>query len=287
MLRAAVRHGRRAFTACLARLFLLLTAAVATTGCLSTTTVVKVGPDGSGTIEVTTMLGKAALAAVDEFVGTGSNARRPRRADDWFPERDVREAAAGLGTDVRYVSSRTIDTADALGRVTIYEFADVRRVTLEPLPILPADNAHGSSARLDGEHRFTFDLVDEGENRRVLIARLPDARIEHSGLSVQAEQLERPDPQEEALVRTMLAGLRLEVTVEPELPITRASTLYRDGQRVTLVSIDAERLLFDDEVSKRLLLEPGSLDELRYRLHDRPGVTVSLDREVRIELAPR
>jgi hypothetical protein len=287
MLRATVRNGRRAFTACLARLFLLLTAAVATTGCLSTTTVVKVGPDGSGTIEVTSLLRKTGLAQFDTLAATASDHAKPTKLNDWLPESAVRSAADRLGTDVRYVSSRIIETADALGRMTVFEFADVRRLTLEPIPVLPAGGYFGADAKLDGEHRFTFDLLDAPDNTRVLIARLPEARIEYSGLGVKAERLERPDPTEEALTRTLLGGLRLEVIVQPELPIIRANTLHRDGQRVTLVSIDAERLLFDDEVSKRLLLEPGSLDELRYRLHDRPGVTVSLDREVRIELAPR
>lgn len=269
------------------RVLILIVTSVLAAGCFSTATTVKVRPDGSGTIELTTLLGKAPLAAFDElFAGHGIEPQKPRTVHDWFPERDVQEAAARLGTDVRYVSSRTIDTDDRLGRVTIYEFADIRRVTLEPLPILPGDS-YGADARVDGERRFTFDLVNEPENRRVLIARLPEARIEYADVSVHAERFERPDPQEEALMRRLLAGLRLTVAVEPESPISGTNTLHRDGQRVTLVSIDAERLIFDDEVSKRLLLRPTSFDELRYRLHDRPGVIVSLDREVRIELAPR
>jgi len=77
------------------------------------------------------------------------------------------------------------------------------------------------------------------------------------------------------------------VTIEPELPIVRTNTPHVDGQRVTLVRVAAEPLLLDDEIDRRFLLRPGSLDELRLRLHDTPGVTVALDREIRIELAQR
>ena len=52
-------------------------------------------------------------------------------------------------------------------------------------------------------------------------------------------------------------------------------------------AIDAERVLLDEETWKRLRLRPASLDELRFQLHDAPGVTVSLDREIRIELTSR
>jgi hypothetical protein len=264
----------------------LVVASIAVAGCFSTATVVKVRADGSGTIELTTTLRKAALIRLDAFTAVAGDRQKTPKLNEWLPESDARAAASRLGSDVRYVSTRATDTADTLGRVTIYEFADIRRVMLEPIPVVPGAG-FGADARLDGEHRFTFDLVEEQDNRRTLIARLPDARIEYSGVEIYAQRLERPNPEDEALLRALLAGLRLEVTVEPELSIVGANTLHRDGRRVTLVAIDAERLAFDEQVEKRLLLQPGSLDELRYRLHDLPGVIVGLDREVRIELAPR
>lgn len=77
------------------------------------------------------------------------------------------------------------------------------------------------------------------------------------------------------------------LAVEPELLILQTNTPHRSGQHVTLRAIDAERVLLEEETWKRLRLRPASLDELRFELHDAPGVTVGLDREIRIEPASR
>jgi hypothetical protein len=266
---------------------LLFLAALTTAGCFSSTTVVRVRADGSGTIEVTAAVRKAALAQLGAIGEPAGGERKAPRLEDWFPESEVRAAASRLGNDVRFISSRAVDNRDELGIIALYEFSNVRRVTLEPIPMLPAEGGYSSTARLDGEHRFTFDLLDEPENGRVLVVRMPDARIEHDGLHFATGEDEGMDAEQAAQFRTFVGGGRLEVTVELEQPIIRTNTPHRNGQRVTLVRLDAEPLLLDAKTPKRLLLQPGSLDELRYRLHDAPGVTVGLEREIRIEVAAR
>lgn len=266
---------------------LLVVAGLASAGCFSSRTVLRLRADGSGTIEVTSALRKAALAQLDALGVAAGGERKTPRLEDWFPDTDVRAASARLGNDVRFISSRTIDNRDELGVVAIYAFSDVKRVTLQPIPVFPAEGGYGATARLEGEHRFTFDLVDEPGNGQVLVARMPDARIEHDGLHVVTGEGQGTDPEQAAQFRTFVAGGRLEVALELEQPIIRTNTPHRDGQRVTLVRLDAESLLLDSATEKRLLLQPGSLDELRYRLHHAPGVTVGLEREIRIEMAVR
>ena len=265
---------------------LALVASVVGSGCLSSTTLVKVSADGSGTIELTTTVRKAALAELDRMSPSEASNERPR-LETWFPEETARTAAANIGTGVRFVSSRAIDSADQLGRHTTYAFADVRQLSLDILPILPIGAvSDGANVRLVGEADFTFDLRD-GPDERVLVARFPDAQIEYEGPDESAGADAVVDPRQEAMLRTFLAGSRLEITIEPELSILQTNTVHRSGQRVTLLGIDAERLLLDASAPDRLRLRPASFDELRYELHDLPGVTVSLDREVRIHLAVR
>ena len=254
--------------------------------CFSSSTVVKVRADGSGSIQVSTSLSKAAIAELDaQAVDMGGT---PQKAtlEQWLPEMDARAAASRLGAGVRFVSTRATQDARSFRRVTVYEYADIRRLTLEPIPILPAQVSSGGTARLEGEHRLTFDLSANSDTGFLLTARLPDARIEYAGLEVGGDQTTETDPEGLALARKLFSGARFDVTIEPDLPVISTNTPHRSGQRITLVAIDVERLAFDEVVWKRLV-QPGSLDELRYQLHDVPGVTISLDREVRIELAPR
>ena len=264
------------------RTFLLLLASVAVSGCFSSLTLVTVRPDGSGTIELTTTVRKAGLAQFDAMM-PDDGGRKKHRLDDWFPEQTAREAGSKLGTGVRFVSSRLLDTTDVLGRSTTYAFDDIRQITLDFIPVLPSGVSGAGGAGFVGDSHFTFDLVDEAD-RRVLVARFPDAQIEQfdhtTSVTAGAD-----DPEEQARFRVLLRGGRLEIAIEPEQPIVQTNTPHRSGQRVTLLGIDAERLLFDKEAEDRLRLQPGSIDELRFKLHDVAGVTVSLDRDVRIELA--
>jgi hypothetical protein len=264
------------------RTLLVLTASLAATGCFSSVTVLRVRADGSGTIELTTTLRKAALVKMAEMMPARRQIHRP---DDWFPDHMARDAASNMGAHVRVLSTRALDDADALGRVTTYAFDDVRQLTLEIIPMFPLNAGGGGSASFVGDSHFSFDLVEESD-RRVLVARFPDAQIEHSGADVPV-QVDAYDAQQEALLRTLVGGGRLELAIEPEQAIVRTNTPHRSGQRVTLLAIDAERLFLDPESSDRIRVRPASIDELRYQLHDAAGVTVALDRDIRIELAVR
>jgi hypothetical protein len=267
------------------RQLVVIAAALAASGCFSSATVVTLRGDGSGTIQVTSVVRKIAVAQLHALIDAAGHRPTTREVEDWFPEQQARAAAARLGSGVQFVATRTIDSDRELGRVTRYDFADIRRVTLEPIPLFPQPEGFSADARLEGEHRVIFDLVDEGESGRVLVARMPDARIEYAGLET-STGAEKPTPAEDvALLRTFVSGGRLEVTLELEPSIVRTNTPHRDGQRITLVALDFETLLLNETVATRLLIRPGSFDELRHRLHDAPGVTVGLDREIRVELA--
>jgi hypothetical protein len=69
-------------------------------------------------------------------------------------------------------------------------------------------------------------------------------------------------PEQGALLRTLVRGGRLEIVIEPQQAIVQANTPHRAGQRVTLLGIDAERLLLDNDALDRIRLQPASLDEL-------------------------
>lgn len=270
-----------------ARLGVVLLASVAAAGCLSSSTIVKVRADGSGTVEVTAMLRNAALIELFAFADGGKPGRQQPRVEDWLPDSDTHASTSRIGDDVRLHTTLTIQNEHAIGRTNTYEFSDVRALALEALPLLPGSYGVAEGLAVHGEHRFTFDLVEQADGHRLLIVRLPEARFEYSGVETLGRRMERADPAEDALLRSALAGANLEIAIETELPIVRVNTLHREGQRVTLLAIDAERLMLSEETPSRLLLRPGSLDELRLRLHDLPGVTVALDREIRIELASK
>jgi hypothetical protein len=88
-------------------------------------------------------------------------------------------------------------------------------------------------------------------------------------------------------LRTVLKGLRVSLAVEvPHLVAT--SSPFVEGSRVTLLDMDFERLLADDERLEELALKRSrSLQDAKRILKDAPGFKVVSDPEVTIEFAAR
>ena len=79
---------------------LLLVAASATlTGCINSATVIKVKPDGSGTVEQTTLVNTGAMKAMMPGM------TQPGQSTNPINEADLKRVAARMGKGVRLVSA--------------------------------------------------------------------------------------------------------------------------------------------------------------------------------------
>ena len=93
----------------MARLALAGLACLAATGCIASTTLVKVNADGSGTIEQTVSMKAAAAAQLKAMmagVGPPGDAASDAKPAELFSENDMRDVAPRLGDGVTFVSSR-------------------------------------------------------------------------------------------------------------------------------------------------------------------------------------
>jgi hypothetical protein len=131
------------------RLFTLLLAAVPLTACLDSTTLVKVKPDGSGTVEQTTLVNTAALKGMMPGGGKDTGGPEINRAD-------LERTAARMGKGVKLVSAeKATGAAGFEGTRAIYAFDDINEIQISQDP-----NLSGStSGRLSSEPT-TDDLVD-------------------------------------------------------------------------------------------------------------------------------
>ena len=106
-------------------------------GCFDSTTVLRVGGTGAGTLQQRTIVKKAALAQLRSFGGAGGG----RASLDPLSENQARALASSLGPGVVLVSSTVINNADGEGRESTYSFPDVSQLhrgrTEEPPPQRP------------------------------------------------------------------------------------------------------------------------------------------------------
>ena len=239
------------------------------------TTILAVNGDGSGTIDHSLIVSKAALTQLRNFGALGAGRGQ---SIDLTSEEQARAMAPLLGPGVSYVASEPIDTPLGQGRHTRYAFADVTQVRIseqprsDGLPIRPPEiAAHNGD--------ITCALTHEPTGNAVLHINLPELNIpsalgDTTGNPALTQQL--------ALIRTLLAGARISIGVEPAGQLVRTSSPFVEGPRVTLLEVDLDQVLGNQAVLARLQSAKTS-DDVRAALTDVPGLKMTLDREVTIE----
>ena len=276
----------------------LLAGLMSSAGCLSTDVLVTVHPDGSGTITHTVKRFKSASAALESLpTRSRSHAHVPQpQREEEISEAAVREHARRFGKQVRLLSTTRLAGDDIDGRRSVYAFDRIQDVVVDLLPSVPgADFYFGfpwmpapTDARVSTE--LAFDLEAREDGTRVLTARFPDFRFDpaanppFSSPSPAAAAQPPGAPDETALVRAMLRNARVDIRVRTSTPLVRTNSPHREGNDVELMSLDIERLISAEQIA-RLVINPASLDEVRWALHDMDGARIALDRDIRIEFS--
>jgi hypothetical protein len=247
-------------------------------GCFQMTTIVKVAGDGSGTIDHTMLVSKAALAQLRNFGALGGGRGAPI---DLTSEDQARAMADTLGPGVAYISSSAVETPMAQGRHSTYAFSDIGQVRISEQPRTDGLPVRSPSLNAGGEITCTF--TREAAGNAVLRINLPELNLsalntgDAAGSPALAQQL--------AMVRALLAGAHVLIAVEPAGQLVRTNSPYVDGSRVTLLDVNLDQVLGNEAVLTRLQTAKTA-DDLKDALKDVPGVKIVLEREVVVEFTP-
>jgi hypothetical protein len=230
-------------------------------GCLQTSTLVKLNPDGSGTIELTTTVSTKP-----------SDVYSPDDPDP-FTVAGVRAEAVDFGRGVTFVSAAKLDTPDRKGIRAVYAFKDIRTVSLA-LMNTPADLEFWDKS--NNLVTFAFTRLPNGDARLTIenpMAATPDETPEPA-----AGTKPTPDGDYEKYVFAMIAGSKIDFAIQVG-HVLETNIPYVDGGRLTLLSID-----FD-----QVLANPASVEKFQNAywipkaLQDVKGIKLSVDPKLTIE----
>jgi hypothetical protein len=258
---------------------LLLTVGLACEGCFQSNTLITVNGDGSGTLEQTLLFSGAALIQMRQVAPLAGGSSK---AFDPFSEEQARQSAASLGPNVRYVSSKSITTGDALGRTAVYAFPDINQLRLNEQPPAPG-GVTIRSKQLNTEQNIRFVLAPQPDGHvllRILVPQPPEPARGRTAAPL------RPSPEEIATMKETFAGARLSIAVRPSGEIVRTSSPWVENGTVTVIDLDFDRLAGDDGALARLR-GVGSVEEAKAALSGVPGVKIPASREVTIEFTPK
>jgi hypothetical protein len=248
-------------------------------GCFQSSTVIHVKADGSGTIEQRTLLTETAMDQMRTLAILGGG--NPDAADP-TSEAQARSLAAAIGTGVTYVSSTPVKLEKLQGRDTLYAFSDVTQLRVSEQPNLPAGVKLPAAAG-GSMPPISFALDRKADGNVVLRIIVPRPAIFPTGPNGETQP---PTLEQITMVKQLLAGARLTVTIEPDGRLVQTSSPFVDGNRVTLVDIDIDRAAADPDLAKKLQ-GAKSPEETKAAINSIPGLKITLDPEITIEFSSK
>jgi hypothetical protein len=242
---------------------MLVPALLAAAGCMQGQRLIKINADGSGTVVDTIKMGEQArsmMASMEEMDKTPAAEKKAKK------EAKLKEKATAMG--LTFVSTET--GKDGTEKTT-WSFKNVSQIKIDPTPT-PSD-ADSSSK----EDPITFRFAKSGADS-VLTVVFPKAKPATG-------PKEGPKPEEQtqavAMMKGMLAGLKMSTAVEVNGKLVKTSSPWSAGSVVTLMEIDFDQM---DEAGMKKLAASGKEAPSPAALKGVKGLKV-LDGEVSIEFA--
>ena len=248
---------------------------VASTGCLRSTTVIDLKPDGSGTILQETAMSAQALGMLQGLAGNQPDGVKPPQL---FGEEQARKAAGTM--NVTFVSGEPFKTGELEGYRARYAFDDISKVTVK-MDQGTNDLAPGADTK---KPPFGFAFT-RGAAASQLTIQMPDQapgggspfQLPGAGAS-DADKAQAA--QAMAMMKMMMRGLYVDVALNVNGRILKSNAPYVDGTRVTLMQIDFDKLLADDGA----LLKLQSAKDVK-SLAAVPGLKIVTEPKVTIDFS--
>ena len=253
------------------RALLLVAASASLVGCLNSTTLIKVKPDGSGTVEQTTLVNTGAMKAMMPGM---TAANQPQAGA--INEADLKRTAERMGKGVRLGSAEPAKSGTFEGVKAVYAFDDINQVQVSQDPSMSGstDGAFGAPPQAP-ENPVKFTLTKNSGTSTLT--------VQFQDKPVPADKPAPPggpdmtDPTVLNMVKTMFDGFKVNIDLEVVGSIVKTNAEYVNGPRVTLLEMDLGQLFQDPEKLKALQgkVAPGaSLTEVKPYLKDVKGIKI-------------
>ncbi len=254
------------------RALLLVAASASLAGCINSATLISVKPDGSGTVQQTTLMNASAMKAMLP----GLN--EPGTSSNTINEDELKRAAERMGKGVRFVSAEPAKAGTFEGATAVFAFEDINHLQVSQDP-----NLGGGTPAMFGaepppmENPVTFSLTRNG-GTSVLTVQFKDKPVpEDQAAGMPQGGPDMSDPAVMGMVKSMFDGFKVAIDLDITGSIVKTNAEYVNGSRITLMEMDLAQLFADQEKLKALQgkLGPGvSLTEAKPYLKDIQGIKI-------------
>jgi hypothetical protein len=254
------------------RIALLISLSFFLSGCIQLEMLLKVKKDGSGSFAETVLFD---VGLLEDFLK-----RLPQQAEvpkPWqIDEAELRANAAKKGKGVEYVSAVPAARGKFKGYTATYTFADVRQISIDPDPgkHAPKGPQQPEEQRSD-PMRFEFKKGRTSE----LVVKIP----REDEKSMKKDKPKKIDPNDESfeMMRGFLKDMKVDIALEVEGKVDSTNAKFREGNRITIMSLDFNALL-DDTNKLAQVINAGSYDDAAKAFNAVPGMKMETQKAVRV-----
>jgi len=260
----------------------LVCLALLCSACLRATTTITVRQDGSGLIDQEVGASPQAMAMLKGFAGAAAADQQKAGATppppSIFGEAEAKKMADQMG--VKFVSGEPIKTADLEGYRAHYSFDDVTKLKVKMNQSATGGLAENKAA---AEPPFSFQFEKHGASS-LLTINMPEQKtgaespLSKLGMGGGGTQNQAQNEQAMAMMKTMMKGLFVDVTLAVDGKVFKTNAPYVNGSRVTLVQMDFDKLLASEGALQKLqqASDPRTLKDV-------PGLKIVSEPKLTIE----
>jgi len=255
-------------------------------GCFQVSTVVRINPDGSGTVVQTMLLSKKMIARMNEMMQgfAGESGAKPEPIDLFEPAK-LKAQAAGMGEGVSFLSGEKNETAEYSGYTATYAFKDINMLRLNQQSGKSVGATDGGKApSLPVLFHFTkgspatLTIEQPREKNAVKTAEAPEENAE----SLQAAKGVVSDEEAKQLAE-MFMGMKMALVVEVNGSIVETNATHHDGRKITIVDLDLAKLGSSlPQLEKLKRLQGISLADAKELMKDFPGMKMDLNSRLKV-----
>jgi hypothetical protein len=269
------------------------------TGCFSSSWIITLNKDGSGTVDMKYRLDKQVIDMM-QSMGNGNDSA-PESGADLIEQQDLEEMAASMGEGVRYVSAEPLPEDDSsIGFSARFEFRDINTLGIDPAKGAP-EQEQEAQATQDGQEQpaFTFDYTRGQPSELLVFIEQDDDQGNGTNSSTQQDSSSEKENQQNnhnssgegaaedqemmmSMMKPYFRSMSFLVQLKIKGSIRSTDASYRDGNTVTLMDMDMGKIVNKDELFKKVV-DSAELDDkdVRKRLEE-AGIRIETKDEVSV-----
>jgi len=284
-------------------------------GCIQDEIAILIKPDGSGTIEETSLLSNNMIVIMESIAGgmagsvnqkgdqgnrdaaKGDPQKEEKKISDEIMAKLVKDAesrAETFGVGVKFISAKPVKTDTGSGYTAIYAFEDINMVKVNQNPGNKMDMEMADKGGLSGKEESLLFKFTKGPPSRLVITfpAKQDAAVDKPSApdsirTGEDKSRKGSDTQSEEVTKKLFQDMKLKISLKFEGTIVNTNATFKDGSTITLMEMDFGRIMNNAALFKQLIAaKPQSIEETKMLLKSVEGLKVETNNPVTVEFNP-